>query len=282
MPFPPSLRGQPGIPGRLLLLVGLRLLLLAGGVRVSAADIDEIVTTKVIRVGVTAGETPPFLVGTPDRPPGGLEGDFIAEIARRLDVKVDWIRTARTPDELIAQVVGARVDVAIGQLNDSLEWAKSVRFTKPYVVLREVRLVDRLAAARAQGASRLLEDKALRVSAAAGSVVLPAIQEEFGARLVIAADWSAAVADVLSGRTVAAIGDEITVVRWLGANPTAGLRLELSPRRDSHPGLALAVPWRSDDLQAWLNLCIDKCVLDGTLPALIAKHLGEARAPTGK
>jgi len=262
----------------MLLLAGLSLLLLAAGGRLCAADIEEIVTTKVIRVGVTAGETPPFLVGTPGGPLGGLEGDFIAEVARRMDVKIELIRTARTPDELIAQVVSSKIDVAIGQLTDSLEWAKSVRFTKPYVVLQEVRLVDRLAAARARGAAQLFEDKAIRVSAAAGSVVLPAVQEEFGARLVILPDFSAAVDDVLAGRTSAAIGDDVAVVRWLGANPSAGLRLELSTRRDRRPGLAMAVPWKSDDLQAWLNLCIDKCALDGTLPALIAKHLGEARA----
>src|SRR4051812_15777331 len=118
----------------------------------------------------------------------------------------------------------------------------------------------------------MLDQKA-RVSAASGSVVLPAIQAEFGARLVLFSTLGAAVEEVLAGRSVAAIGDEVAAMRWLGANPAYGLTLELTTRPDRRPGLAMAMPWTADDLQAWLNLCIDKCALDGTLQALFAKHL---------
>lgn len=261
-----------------LLLACLQLLMLPIGSRLCAADIEEIVTAKVLRVGVLAGETPPFLQGAAGGALGGLEGEFITEVARRMDVKLEVVRTARTGDELIAQVVNSRIDVAIGQLTDSLEWAKSVRFTKPYLVLQEVRLADRLAAARAGGSTRLLASKTARVSASAGSIVLPALQEEFGDRLALVPNFAAAVEGVLAGKSLAAVGDDVAVVRWLKANPALGLRLELSTRPDRRLGLAIAVPWKSDDLQAWLNLCIDKCRLDGTLQGLSAKHLGDPTA----
>jgi ABC-type amino acid transport substrate-binding protein len=112
----------------------------------------------------------------------------------------------------------------------------------------------------------------------AGSVVLPALQEEFGDRLRIVPTLGSAVDEVLSGKSLAAVGDDVAVVRWLQANPALGLRLELSTRGDRRPGLAIAVPWKSDDLQAWLNLCIDKCNLDGTLKSLVAKYLGDPLA----
>jgi cystine transport system substrate-binding protein len=261
-----------------LVLACVQLLMLPLGSRLCAADIEEIVTAKVLRVGVLAGETPPYLQGPAGGALGGLEGEFISEVARRMEVKLEVVRTARTGDELIAQVVNSRIDVAIGQLTDSLEWAKSVRFTKPYLVLQEVRLADRLAAARAGGSTRLLASKTARVSASAGSVVLPALQEEFGDRLALVPNFAAAVEGVLSGKSLAAVGDEVAVVRWLKDNPAVGLRLELSTRPDRRPGLAIAVPWKSDDLQAWLNLCIDKCKLDGTLQGLSAKHLGDPTA----
>jgi len=261
-----------------LLLGCVQLLMLPLGSRLYAADIEEIVTAKVLRVGILAGETPPFLQDAPDGRLGGLEGEFITEVARRMDVKLEVVRTARTRDELIAQVVSSKIDVAIGQLTDSLEWAKSVRFTKPYLVLQEVRLVDRLSATRAGGATRLLASETARVSASAGSVVLPTLQEEFGDRLVITPTLSSAVDEVLAGKSLAAVGDDVAVVRWLQANPALGLRLELSTRGDRRPGLAIAMSWKSDDLQAWLNLCIDKCNLDGTLQGLSAKHLGDQPA----
>lgn len=282
MPFRNFSRGLSGIAGRVLFVAGLGAQLITGASRLHAADLEEIVAAKVIRVGVLEGETPPFLQGAPGAPLGGLEGEFITEVARRMDVKVELIRTARTPDELIAQVVNSKIDVAIGQLTDSLEWAKSVRFSKPYVVLQEVRLVNRLAAAQAGGSASLLAAKTARVSAPAGSVVLPAIQEEFGDRVLLVPNLAAAMNDVVTGKTLAAIGDDVAVTRWLNANPAFGLRLELSTRKDRRPGLAMAMPWKSDDLQAWLNLCIDKCALDGTLPALITKHLGDARGRLNK
>jgi ABC-type amino acid transport substrate-binding protein len=273
----PSPRELFGLPGRVLLLIGLLHLHVTAGGALSARDLDSIISAQSIRVGVKAGETPPFLVGATGSPIGGLEGDFITEVARRMGVKIEWVRTAGTSQELINQVVRSEVDVAIGQMTDSLEWTKSVRFTKPYVLLQEVRLVDRLASNRARGTPKLLEDQTIRVSAVAGSVVLPAIQEEFGSRLAIVPELSTAVDDVLKGRSAAVVGDDVSIIRWLSANPSMGLRLELSTRHERRPGLAMAVSWRSDDLQAWLNLCIDKCVLDGTLDVLIARHLGEDR-----
>jgi polar amino acid transport system substrate-binding protein len=254
---------------------------LAGITRLGAADLDEIVAAKRLRVGLIATDAPPLVQTGPNGAPSGFEGDFILEVARRMDVKITFVRTARTPDELIAQVVSAQVDIGIGQLTDSLDWAKSVRFSRPYLQLQELRLVDRLAATRTGGAAQLLEGKSSQVTSVAGSVVLAAVQEEFGNRLTVMPTLSAAIDAVLTGRAVAVIADDVAVSRWLGVNPAAGLRLELVPRRDRRPGLAMAVNWKSDDLQAWLNLCIEKCTLDGTLPSLTAKYLGD-RPQTSK
>jgi ABC-type amino acid transport substrate-binding protein len=111
----------------------------------------------------------------------------------------------------------------------------------------------------------------------ASSIVLQAVQEEFGDRLTILPTLPAAVDAVLTGKAAAVIADDVAVSRWLDANPAAGLQLELVTRRDRRPGLAMAVHWKSDDLQAWLNLCIEKCALDGTLHALATKYLGHNR-----
>lgn len=259
-----------------LLLAGFAAL--AGSTPSAAADLDHVLAAKLLRVGLNATDVPPLVHTRSSGEPTGLEADFIAEVARRMGVKIVFVRTARTPEELIAQVVQSEVNVAIGQLTDSLEWAKSVRFSRPYLQLQELRLVDRLAATRAGGSASLLTNESSRVTSVAGSVVLPAVREEFGPRLNILPSLPAAIDAVLAGQAVAVIADDLAVSRWLAANPAAGLRLEVVPRRDRQPGLAMAVNWKSDDLQAWLNLCIEKCALDGTLQSLASKHLGESRA----
>lgn len=259
----------------------LGLAVLAGITRLAAADLEEVLAATQLRVGLPATDAPPLVQTDASGAPGGLEGDLIAEVARRMNVKIVFVRTARTPEDLIAQVASSQVDVGLGQLTDSLAWAKSVRFSRPYLQLQEIRLVDRLAATRTGGSARLLADQNSRVTAVAGSAVLPAVQEQFGERLTILPTLSAAIDAILTRRAVAAIADDVAVTRWLGANPAAGLRLELVPHREHAPGLVMAVSWKSDDLQAWLNLCIEKCALDGTLPALAAKYLGDSRARPG-
>lgn len=270
-------RSQPSpLPRRLALLVA-SFIVLAGSARLVAADLEEVLAAKLLRVGLPAADVPPLVQTRTGGDPTGLEVDLIAEVARRMGVKIAFVRTARTPEESIAQVASSEVHVAIGQLTDSLEWAKSVRFSRSYLQLQELRLVDRLAATRAGGAMQLLAKDSSRIASVAGSVVLPAVQEEFGDRLTIFPTLSAAVDAVLAGKAVAAIADDVAVSRWLGTNPAAGLRLEVVPRRDRAPGLTMAVNWKADDLQAWLNLCIEKCVLDGTLQSLASKYLGESR-----
>lgn len=244
---------------------------------IAAADLEDVVARGVLRVGLIATDAPPLVQTDANGAPSGLEGDFIAEVARRMDVQIQFVRTATTPDELVAQVAGGQIDVGIGQLTDSLEWAKSVRFSRPYMELHEIRLVDRLAATRAGGSASLLATAGAQVISVAGSIVLPALQEEFADRLTVLPTLDAAVDAVLAGRAVAVIADDIAISRWLAANPAAGLRLELVTRRDRRPGLAMAMNWKSDDLQAWLNLCIEKCALDGTLEALATKYLGGHR-----
>lgn len=267
---------------RPMALLVLAFAVLAGTTRLAAADLEDVLAAKVLRVGLTARDVPPLVQTGTNGAPSGLEGDFIVEVARRMDVKITFVRTARTPAELIAQVASAQVDISIGQLTDSLEWAKSVRFSRPYMQLQELCLADRLAATRAGGVPQLLADKTSHVTSVAGSVVLPAVQEEFGDRLTVLPSLPSAVERVLTGQAVAVINDDVAVSRWLDANPAAGLRLQLLPRTDRHPGLAMAVNWKADDLQAWLNLCIEKCVLDGTLPSLAAKYLGDKRPRMNK
>ena len=248
----------------------------AGLTRLAAADLEEVLTAKLLRVGLLAKDGPPLVQKGPSGEPSGLEGDFIAEVARRMEVKITFVRTAQTPEELIAQVVSSQIDVGIGQLTDSLDWAKSVRFSRAYLKLQEIRLVDRLAATRSGGPALLLADKTSHVTAVTGSVVLPAVKEEFGDRLTVLPTLEDAVDAVLTRKAIAVIADEIAVTRWLGAHPDAGLRLEIVRRQDRRSNLAMAVNWKSDDLQAWLNLCIEKSVLDGTLQSLAGKYLGDS------
>ena len=200
-----------------------------------------------------------------------------------MDVRLELIREARTGDELVAQVAAGRVDVAVGQLPDALEWAKHVRFTVPYVALFEVRLIDRLAAVRAGGVAALLQRPEARLAAAAGSPAVPLLRESLGAdRLLVTPTLDDALEAVAAARAVGVVGDDVSLSRWLDGNAAAGIRWEVQARRDRPVTLAMAVSWQAERLHTWLNLYLEKGTHDETLRNLAVKHLGKARTEVAK
>jgi ABC-type amino acid transport substrate-binding protein len=200
-----------------------------------------------------------------------------------MDVRIEFLRTARTGDALIAQVVENRADLALGQLADSLEWAKSVRFSTPYLTLYQTSLFDRLRVARAGGPEALLDQPDARLAVRANSVALPLLREELGAeRLVTFPTIEAALAEAQAGRIVGIAGDDVEMSRWLAEHADAGIRWEIQLRRDRPLTIAMAVGWNAENLQAWLNLYLGKAARDQTLAKLWVKHLGEARMRTEK
>lgn len=54
-------------------------------------------------------------------------------LARRLGVELQFVRTAATHDELVAQVATGEVDVAVSSITRTVERAKVVRFSRPYL-----------------------------------------------------------------------------------------------------------------------------------------------------
>lgn len=261
-------------------LLGLGALLVAAELppRAGAADLDEIVARKVLRVALPSGDLPPLVVTQGDGTVAGMEGDLIRDAARRLNVRLELIRKSRNSADLIAAVREGDADIALGQLNDSLEWAQVVRFTAPHLRLCEIRLVSRLAAVRAGGIGPLLADPKSQLAATEGSAVLGILREEFGTgRIRVVPTMAAAIDEVNAGRVVAASGDEIAVGAWLRDHPETGVRLEAQTMKEHVLGFAMALHWRAENLQAWLNLFVEKSANDETLRRLQAKYLGETR-----
>jgi ABC-type amino acid transport substrate-binding protein len=241
------------------------------------ADLDEIRERKLIRVALPAQDTPPFVITRANGEVSGLEGELVQDLARRMGVQVEFVRTARGGDELIALLKDGRADLALGELADSLERAKSVRFTVPYLTLYQTRLFNRLAAAQAGGVAALLERPDAHFAVRADSVAWSFLREEMdAARLVARPDLAAALAEAEAGRAAAVIGDDVEMSRWFAAHPEAAIRWETELQRDRPLTVAMAMHWRAENLQAWLNLYLGKCSRDQTLSRLWAEYLGEA------
>ncbi len=61
---------------------------------------------------------------------GGLEGALIAELARELGARIEWVRA--TESELLEALKMRELDIVIGGLTAESPWAQHVAFTKPF------------------------------------------------------------------------------------------------------------------------------------------------------
>jgi polar amino acid transport system substrate-binding protein len=81
-----------------------------------------------MRVGVV--EQPPWTTLPAGRGAGGIEGALVAELARELGAKIEWVRA--TESQLLEALEMRELDIVIGGLTDDSPWVQHVAVTKPF------------------------------------------------------------------------------------------------------------------------------------------------------
>src|SRR5208337_326418 len=87
----------------------------------------------------------------------GVDIRLAENIAAKLGVKVEYNRNSTTFNEVVDTVARHEADIGIGSLSCTLERAKRVSFTKPYIILHQGLLINRVAAARQKHGSRIMD-----------------------------------------------------------------------------------------------------------------------------
>lgn len=111
------------------LLVALSLLLSACGGTSAANHLDAIKQAGVIKVG-TSADYPPFESVDANGNKVGFDVDLMTEIAKRLDVKLEWVDMPF--DSLIAAVQEGKIDASISSFNYSEERDQTIDFSDAY------------------------------------------------------------------------------------------------------------------------------------------------------
>jgi len=111
----------------LLAIVSLVLTACGGGT--SSNHLDAIKKAGVIKVG-TSADYPPFESVDANGNKVGFDIDLMTEIAKRLNVKLEWVDMPF--DSLIAAVQEGKIDAAISSFNYSPERDKTIDFSDAY------------------------------------------------------------------------------------------------------------------------------------------------------
>lgn len=272
-----------------LLLLAMPTLVLAAEQSV-APDIARILARGKLVVAAYKTDMPPFFY-TDDRGiAGGIDVDLATDIANRLGVRLEYTRMADSFDDLPTLVTQRKADVAISYLSRTLRRAAMVRFTQPYVRLRQTLMVNRTKTAPLfRGGERIeaLNDPAVMIGVEDGSSYVDYATDRFPkTQLRRYHSNEDAVADLLAGNLHAVNVDEgfsFSLNRVLPGVPRYHVRddwalyIKIIPLNGARDPIAMAVHRDDQAWLAWLDTYIADRQEDGSLERILEHHLGSPR-----
>jgi polar amino acid transport system substrate-binding protein len=242
-------------------------------------DIQRILRRGKLIVATLNQDNPPFFAKNAAGALEGLDAEVARALADQLGVKVEFNRSAKTFDQVVKTVYQLDADLAISKLSRTLNRAKLVRFTQPYVTMRQGLLVNRLQIAQqANGRNiaavvRSLEGK---VGVIQGSSYVGFLQKKFPkAEIVEFPSWSTAVDAVIRGEVLATYRDELEVKKIVLGKPEAALKFQTIALTDTEDSIAIALPWDSQHLLAFVNQSLEMMHINHTADSLLQAYSTE-------
>jgi len=240
-----------------------------------APDMQRVLDRGRLVVAIAGFAAPPFVTIGSDGALGGHDIALAQGMAQALRLPLAFDRAATSFDEIVDKVAQGAADLGISRLSATLARATLVRFSKAYLVLRHALLVSRPRFARAAPDGEPVA--ALKSGDAPLAIVPGTAAAEYARRLVAPARLRAyrrwdpdAIDAVRGGEVIAACGDEVEAKRALALRPDAPLQLRAVVLPDTRDPIAVAVPWDSPQLLAWIDL-----YLDGVTPPTVEQLLGQ-------
>jgi len=223
------------------------------------ADIAAIKKANVLVVAMTKKDVPPFFSG---------EGDDIhgldVEIARRIGVligvPVQFRRDAESFAEVVEQIRDGRADIAVSKLSVTGPRLQVVRFSDPYVKLRQSLVVNRLwLSQNSQGREvyQVIREFNGKISFIRNSSYDTFARINFpNAQFLPEDKWDVIIDRVTRGDIAAAYRDEFEIKKIAFEKPDAAISTKTITIADSVDNIAVAVNPRAIQLLSIVNYVI--------------------------
>lgn len=194
----------------------------------------------------------------------GHDVELARSIALALGVDLEFDRSPKTFNAIIDRVASQEADMAISLVSKTLSRAEKVRFSKPYIVLKPIILMNRLDAERYQidpaDPLAALRDFTGKISEKKGTSYINIARELFPrAEIIEHQEWIDAMNSVLESGVIA-IRDEIGVKNYMSRYAAQSINMKminLTAPRYADP-IAIVLPAGSTHLQEWVNLYLEK------------------------
>ena len=243
-----------------------------------APDIKKIVERGRLIVATTKADQPPFVFTNVRGELNGIDIDIAKDIADNLGVTLEVNRESITSDAVIKLLSRDRADLALAKLSTNLKWGVSVRFSNPYLVLEQARLVNRLKKTKwvyRNPFGSALDSKASKkmIGVIQGSAYPYFAEKYFGQFFQVPyLSNEKMFGDVLHGDIDAALTDSRSVRSWFKSHPEYGIYVETELLAEHKDPIAIALPWASTQLLAWTNLYLDESDRSGQLNRILSDY----------
>ena len=223
------------------------------------ADIATIKKANVLIVAMTKKDNPPFFSGEGDDIKG-LDVEIARRIGVMLGVPVQFRRDAESFAEVVEQVRDGRADVAVSKLSVTAPRLQVVRFSDPYIKLRQSLVINRLwLSQNSQGREvyQVIREFNGKISFIRNSSYDTFARTNFPNAVFLPEDkWDVIIDKVTRGDIAAAYRDEFEIKKIAFEKPDAAITTKSITISDSVDNIAIAVNPKSLQLLSIINYVI--------------------------
>ena len=219
-------------------------------------DITAIKKKNVLIVAMTKKDVPPFFSGDAENIRG-----LDVEIARRsgvlLGVPVEFRRDAESFAEVVEQVRDGRADLAVSKLSVTGPRLLTVRFSEPYIKLKQAMIINRLWLSQNSQGREVYE--VLRTFNGKISFIKNSSYDTFArtnfpkAVYLPEESWDTIINNVTNGKIAAGYRDEFEIKKISFEKPEAAITTKTVTISDSIDNIAVAVNNNSIQLLSVVN-----------------------------
>jgi ABC-type amino acid transport substrate-binding protein len=219
-------------------------------------DIAAIKKKNVLVVAMTKKDVPPFFSGEGENL-RGLDVEISRRIGVLLGVPVEFRRDAESFAEVVEQVRDGRADIAVSKLSITGPRLLTVRFSDPYIKLKQAMIINRLWLSQNSQGREVYE--VIRTFNGKISFIKNSSYDTFArtnfpkAVYTPEESWDTIINNVTSGAIAAGYRDEFEIKKISFEKPEAAITTKTVTISDSIDNIAVAVNYNAPQLLSIVN-----------------------------
>ena len=222
-------------------------------------DIAAIKKRNVLVVSMTKKDVPPFFSGDAENI-RGLDVEIARRIGVLIGVPVEFRRDAESFAEVVEQVRDGRADLAVSKLSITGPRLLTVKFSDPYVKLKQAMIINRLwLSQNGQGKEvyEVIRTFNGKISFIRNSSYDTFARTNFPKAVYTPEDsWDTIINNVTNGAIAAGYRDEFEIKKISFEKPEAAITTKTVTISDSIDNIAVAVNVNSNQLLGIVNYVI--------------------------